>query len=89
VIHSQAGRLSATSASSQPVPATDQSTAPVASSRRSQPTSATAATAAAMASAASGPLSWLPRARGSSQAAVPSRASQTSTGTAGCRKSCR
>ena len=54
--HSQAGRLSATRASRQPVPATDQSTEPPAPCvPRSQPIVTTAATASAIAAAATGP----------------------------------
>ena len=82
--HSQAGRLSATSASSQPVPTTDQSTEPLAPcARRSKPIATTTATATAIAIAACALVRPPARARGTSQAAAASMPSQAATGTAG------
>ncbi len=85
VAHSQAGRYSATSASIQQVPATDQSTEPIAPGRRCQPTSATTASAVATATTASARLIPPFRARGTSQPAAPSIPAQASTGITGCR----
>ena len=80
-IHSQAGRLRATRASSHPVPRTDQSTDPPAPwARRSHPTAMTAASAIATATAASGRVRPPARALGTSHSAAASSPSRPRPG---------